>query len=326
MTSSIDEERAGAAEEFRPQVSVVVCAYSNERLPQLKETIASLKKQTYAPSEIVLIVDHNPELQAELERSAGDSLRIAPNTGDRGLANARNTGISLATGELVAFIDDDAAADSRWLEELVACYQDPAVIGAGGRIDPVWEGGAKPAWMPEEFLWVIGCSYRGMAEGSIRNMIGCNMSFRSSVFEEVGGFNPDIGRLGSQPLGCEETEICIRALERWPGKRIMYTPGARVNHHVSLSRQTVRYFARRCYFEGVSKVVVRRLWGGAATSAEGDYLSRTLPSGLLREGANLIRLRDPVRSASRIGMTALGVGAVGAGFAFELVRGKIGRR
>jgi len=200
MTSSIEEERAGAAEEFRPQVSVVVCAYSNERLPQLKETIASLKKQTYAPSEIVLIVDHNPELQAELERTAGDSLRIAPNTGDRGLANARNTGISLATGELVAFIDDDAAADGRWLEELVACYQDPAVIGAGGRIDPVWEGGAKPAWMPEEFLWVIGCSYRGMAEGNIRNMIGCNMSFRSSVFEEVGVFNPDIGRLGKAVL------------------------------------------------------------------------------------------------------------------------------
>jgi len=72
-----------------------------------------------------------------------------------------------------------------------------------------------------------------MAEGSIRNMIGCNMSFRSSVFEEVGVFNPDIGRLGSQPLGCEETEICIRALERWPGKKIMYAPGALVNHHAS---------------------------------------------------------------------------------------------
>jgi len=326
MTSSIDEERSGTAEEFRPQVSVVVCAYSNERLPQLKETIASLKKQTYAPSEIVLIVDHNPELQAELERTAGDSLRIAPNSGDRGLANARNTGISLAKGELVAFIDDDAAADGRWLEELVACYQDPDVIGAGGRIDPVWDGGTKPSWMPEEFLWVIGCSYRGMAEGSIRNMIGCNMSFRSSVFEEVGVFNPDIGRLGSQPLGCEETEICIRALERWPGKKIMYAPGALVNHHASLSRQTVRYFARRCYFEGVSKVVVRRLWRGAATSAEADYLSRTLPSGLLREAGNIVHLRDPRGSASRIGITALGVGAVGAGFAFEFVRGKTGRR
>ncbi|TMG06793.1 MAG: glycosyltransferase family 2 protein, partial [Chloroflexi bacterium] len=244
MSPSIEEKRAGLSEDFRPRASVIVCAYSNERLPQLKETIASLQKQTYPPSEIVLIIDHNPELQEELERLASDTLRIAPNSGERGLANARNTGIALAEGEVLAFIDDDAAAESRWLEELVACYQDPDVIGAGGRIEPVWEGGRKPAWLPEEFLWTIGCSYRGMAEGSIRNMIGCNMSFRSSVFEEVGLFNPDIGRLGNQPLGCEETEICIRALERWPGKKIMYAPEALVYHHASLARQTVRYFAR----------------------------------------------------------------------------------
>lgn len=325
MSPSIEEKRAGLPEDFRPRASVIVCAYSNERLPQLKETIASLQKQTYPPSEIVLIIDHNPELQEELERLAGDTLRIAPNSGERGLANARNTGIALAEGEVLAFIDDDAAAESRWLEELVACYQDPDVIGAGGRIEPVWEGGRKPAWLPEEFLWTIGCSYRGMAEGSIRNMIGCNMSFRSSVFEEVGLFNPDIGRLGNQPLGCEETEICIRALERWPGKKIMYAPEALVHHHASLSRQTVRYFARRCYFEGVSKVVVRRLQGPAATSAEVGYLSRTLPTAVLREARNVVLLRDAGAAASRIGMTALGVGAVGAGFAFEFLRGKIRR-
>ena len=261
MTTSIDGERAGTDPEVGPRASVIVCAYSNERLPQLNKTIASLQKQTYPPSEIVLIVDHNPGLQAELERTTGESVRVAANSGDRGLASARNTGIAIAQGELVAFIDDDAAADDGWLEKLVACYEDPDVIAAGGRIEPVWEGGKKPAWMPEEFLWVIGCTYRGMAEGSIRNMIGCNMSFRASVFEEVGPFKPDIGRLGNQPLGCEETEICIRALERWPGKKIMYAPQALVHHHASLSRQTVRYFARRCYFEGVSKVVVRRLWG-----------------------------------------------------------------
>jgi GT2 family glycosyltransferase len=325
MSTRVEEERAGV-EDFKPRASVIVCAYSNERLAQLKETIASLQTQTYPPSEIVLIVDHNPELQKEFEKLADDSLRIAPNSGERGLANARNTGIALAEGEIVAFIDDDAAAESRWLEELVACYRDPDVIGAGGRIEPVWEGGRKPAWMPDEFLWVIGCSYRGMAEGSIRNMIGCNMSFRSSVFEEVGPFNPSIGRLGNQPLGCEETEICIRALEHWPGKKILYAPKALVRHHASLSRQTVRYFARRCYFEGVSKVVVRRLWKGAGTSAEVGYLSRTLPRGMLREARNVVRLKDPSGSASRIGMTALGVGAVGAGFAFEFLRGKLGRR
>jgi len=326
MSGSTGKDSAGRAGDVRARASVIVCAYSNERLPQLKETIASLQNQTYPPSDIVLIVDHNPELEDELRSLAGDSLRIAPNSGERGLANARNTGILLAEGEIVAFIDDDAAAETKWLEELVACYDDPEVIGAGGRIEPVWEGGGKPSWLPDEFLWIVGCSYRGMAEGSIRNMIGCNMSFRASVFEEVGVFNPDIGRLGTHPLGCEETEICIRALERSPGKKIMYAPGALVQHHSTLSRQTVGYFARRCYFEGVSKVVVRRLWGAAATSAEAGYLSRTLPSAVLREAGNLVRLRDPGGSASRIGMTALGVGAVGAGFAFEFIRGKVRRR
>jgi len=321
----MEGEHETTAENGKPRASVVVCAYSNERLPQLKETIASLQNQTYPPSEIVLVVDHNPDLQEELASLAGDSLRIAPNGGERGLANARNTGIGLAEGNVLAFIDDDAAAESRWLEALIACYEDPDVIGAGGRIEPVWEGGRKPTWMPDEFLWVIGCSYRGMAEGSIRNMIGCNMSFRSSVFEEVGVFNPDIGRLANQPLGCEETEICIRALEHWPGKKIMYAREALVHHHASLSRQTVRYFTRRCYFEGVSKVVVRRLWGAAATSAEVGYLSRSIPSAVLREAGNVVRLRDPGGAASRICMTALGVGAVGSGFAVELVRGKIRR-
>src|SRR5437899_12967011 len=117
-------------------------------MPQPTEPIASHQKQTYHPSEIVLIIDHNPELQEELERLASDTLRIAPNSGERGLANARNTGIALAEGEVLAFIDDDAAAERRWLEELVACYQDPGVIGAGGSIEPVWEVVRKPAWLP----------------------------------------------------------------------------------------------------------------------------------------------------------------------------------
>jgi GT2 family glycosyltransferase len=307
-------------------MSVIVCAYSRERLQQLRETISSLQTQTYPAKDIVLIIDHNPELQKELEALADGHLRIAANTGERGLASARNTGIDLAQGELMAFIDDDAAADSTWLERLVECYEDPDVIAAGGRINPVWEGGRRPAWLPEEFLWVVGCSYRGMAEGSIRNMIGCNMSFRSSVFREVGVFNPAIGRLGNQPLGCEETEICIRALERWPGKRIMYVPEAVVNHHASRSRQTVRYFTRRCYFEGVSKVVVRRLRGSAGTSSEMGYLSRALPAAVLRDARDAVLLRGTLDSLSRIVMVTLGVGAVGAGFAYGLIRERGGQK
>lgn len=300
----------------RPLVSVVVCAYTSERLAQLRHTIASVLNQTYTPREIVLVVDHNPDLHTQLAPLANDDVRIASNKGKRGLADARNTGIAMARGEIVAFIDDDADADYHWLERLVESYRDPAVIGNGGRIVPVWEEGPPPAWLADEFLWVIGCTYRGMPErGPVRNVIGCNMSFRSSVFEEVGSFNTEIGRLGNQPLSCEETEMCIRALQRWPDKKIVYAADAVVHHHVSPSRRTLRYYARRCYFEGVSKVIVRRLCGADGTSSEFKYLSRALPQAILRNVANVLLLKDVSASLSRVGTITLGVGAVGAGFA-----------
>ena len=316
MSAAKNHAASARVDEYQPLVSVVVCAYSSERLAQLHETITSLQKQTYTTREIVIVVDHNPALKDELEGLAGDGIRVAPNGGQRGLADARNTGIALAKGEIVAFIDDDAAAENEWLERLVESYRDPAVIGNGGRIVPVYEGGPAPVWLAPEFLWVIGCTYRGMPEkGPVRNVIGCNMSFRSSVFQEVGTFNTGIGRLRNQPLGGEETEICIRALNRWPDKKIVYAPDAVVYHHVSRSRQTIRYFARRCYFEGVSKVTVRRLWGAAGTSSEVKYLSRALPQAILHNIRNVVLLRDVSTSLSRVGTITLGVGAVGAGFA-----------
>jgi glycosyltransferase involved in cell wall biosynthesis len=303
-----------------PLASIIVCAYSNERLAHVRETIASLERQTYRTKEIVIIVDHNPELQQELAKLEREGIRVSHNTGRKGLADARNSGIALAQGEIVAFIDDDATADTRWLEELIACYEDPRVIACGGAILPVWDGGDRPNWLPEEFLWIVGCTYRGMqTNGNIRNMIGCNMSLRSEVFREVGGFDTSVGRLSTQLLGCEETEICIRAIARWPEKRIVYTKKAIVHHHVPRPRQTVRYFARRCYGEGVSKVVVRRLWGAPGTSAEMSYLTRALPLAILRNLRNVLIIRDVRGSISRVGMITAGIAAVGAGFVSGMI-------
>jgi glycosyltransferase involved in cell wall biosynthesis len=322
MTDTATDPRATThIEKHPPLVSVIVCAYSEERLAQLRQTIASLERQTYPAKEILVIIDHNPALKEALGDLANRHIHIASNTGQRGLADARNSGIDLAKGEIVAFIDDDADADDRWLERLVESYEDPAVIGNGGRIEPVWEGGPPPAWLPPEFLWVIGCTYRGMPDhGPVRNVIGCNMAFRSSVFQEVGKFNAGIGRLRNQPLGGEETEICIRALNRWPDKKIVYTPSAIVHHHVSRSRQTIDYFARRCFFEGVSKVIIRRLWGEAGTSSETAYLTRALPQAVLRNLKDVVLLNDVAASLSRMGTIMLGVSAVGAGFATEILR------
>jgi len=304
-----------------PLASIIVCAYSNERLAHVKETIASLERQTYRKKEIVIIVDHNAALQQELAKLEREGIRVSHNNGRKGLADARNSGIALAQGEIVAFIDDDAAADDQWLEELIACYENPRVIACGGAILPVWDGGDRPNWLPEEFLWIVGCTYRGMqTKGAIRNTIGCNMSFRSEVFREVGGFDTSVGRLSTQLLGCEETEICIRAIARWPEKRIVYNENAVVHHRVARPRQTIRYFARRCYGEGISKVVVRRLWGRPGTSSEMSYLTRALPRAILENLQNVLFLKDVPGSISRIGMITAGIAAVGAGFVSGMIK------
>ena len=115
---------------------------------------------------------------------------------------ARNTGVALATGAVVAFIDDDAVADTDWLKYLGAAYAHDGVLGVGGAIEPAWQHG-RPAWFPAEFDWVVGCTYRGVPEfaGPVRNLIGANMSLRREVFDVVGGFNEGVGRVGAVPLG-----------------------------------------------------------------------------------------------------------------------------
>jgi len=157
------------------------------------------------------------------------------------------------------------------------------VVGAGGFAAPVWAAG-RPAWFPREFDWVVGCTYRGMPETAspVRNLIGCNMSFRREVFEEVGGFTAEIGRLGTRPVGCEETELCIRIGQRRPASVLLFDPRAVVHHNVPASRATWSYFRSRCYAEGLSKAAVAALVGAdSALESERRYATRTLPAGVL---------------------------------------------
>ena len=80
----------------------------------------------------------------------------------RGISGARNSGIAAARGAIIAFLDDDAIAAPDWLEQLLAGYSSPNVLGVGGAIEPQWQGG-RPRWFPPEFDWVVGCTYLGHA-------------------------------------------------------------------------------------------------------------------------------------------------------------------
>jgi glucosyl-dolichyl phosphate glucuronosyltransferase len=291
-----------------PTISVVICAFTSERLQVMGEAVDSLRAQTLPPHEVVLVIDHAPELLEQV-RGLWPDLKIVANREKQGLSGARNTGVAEADGEIVAFLDDDAIAAPDWLQHLARAYADPRVLGAGGTVRPRWVEG-EPAWFPAEFDWVVGCTHSGMPRRlePVRNLVGANMSFRRAPLVEVGGFSHDLGRVGSLPVGCEETDLSIRVHQRWPEAEILYDPDARVEHVVPAARGTVRYFVDRCRAEGRSKAVLTGMVGSDdGLSSERSYVRRTLPLGVLRG------LRDALRGEAgglgRAAMIFLGLAA-----------------
>lgn len=265
------------------EVSVIICAYTEKRWHDLCAAVASLLRQTLPATEIIVVIDHNPTL-LQLARAHLSGITLIENTQKRGLRGARSSGVLATHGEILAFLDDDAIAEPDWLEQLCAGYVDLNVLGTGGFIAPLWST-KKPAWFPEEFYWIIGCTYKGMPqeESPIRNPIGANMSFRRESFETIGTFRCDGFDLAHQHAGgCEETEFCIRALQYWPQRHILYLPKARILHRVSCSRTHLRYIYKRCYAEGLSKAVIASTVGRhASLASEYPYVLHTLTKGIV---------------------------------------------
>lgn len=297
-------------------VSVIVTTYTERRWECLVDALASLRRQTLAPREVIVVVDHNPKLLSrvrdEMRDEMGDVLAVESRH-PPGLAGARNAGLAVARGTVVAFLDDDAEAWPDWLERLLSTYSDGRVVGVGGSIEPQWQA-RRPEWLPEELDWVVGCSYAGLPTrvASVRNLIGCNMSFRREPALGIGGFRTGFGRVGAVPLGCEETEFCIRLRQRWPDQVLIHQPRARVAHQVPAERGRLRYLARRCYSEGLSKAQVARSLGSQdGLSTERSYVLRTLPRAVVRGLAESARGEGPgglKRSAAVISALLLTAG------------------
>ncbi|MHB1504211.1 MAG: glycosyltransferase family 2 protein [Acidimicrobiales bacterium] len=295
-------------------VDVVICAYTEKRLDSLMKAVHSVQFQTVKPEQIILVIDHNPLLAQRLAPLL-DGVTLVENASAKGLSGSRNTGIRHGRAPVVAFLDDDAVASPGWLAGLMAPYADPAVVAVGGSAKPRWAGPA-PRWFPPEFGWVVGCSYLGQPEdvAIVRNLLGSNMSIRRDVFEQVGGFSGTMGRVGTHPRGCEETELCIRATQALEGSRILYDPAVSVDHLVGIERASIGYYARRCFFEGRSKADVARLVGHAdGTAAERSYTLHTLPRGVGRNLAHLVGQGDWY-GAARAAAIVAGFLATSAGY------------
>ncbi len=309
-----------------PRVSVVLCCYTLKRWDDIARGVSAVGAQTLRPEVIIVVVDHNDELltraAAELPGLTDVAVEVIANADDQGLSGARNTGIRHARTEAIAFLDDDACPEPTWLAEMAAELADEHVVVVGGRSVPGWPD-ERPGWFPPEFDWVVGSSYRGMpvVSSDVRNVHGASMLFRAATFAQVGGFAEGVGRIGVIPLGCEETELCIRISQDIPDARIRYVPTSVVRHRVSEDRVRYRYFVTRCWAEGLSKALISTMVGREeSTSDERAYSTKVLPRAVLGDLRRAVT-GTPV-AALRAATIVVGFVVTAAGFA----RGTVAQR
>ena len=293
----------------RATVSVVICAYMDDRWPQLKKSVASVEAQTSPPIEIVVCIDHNEELLRKSkeyfgrERPAGAvPVIVLANKYNGHLGAARNTAAEFASGEVIAFLDDDAAAAAEWLERLIAPYDDKRVGAVGGAPLPVFETG-RPRWYPYEFDWVFGCAYRGLplTRAPLRHLIGANMSARRSALRTVGGFHSD---------HLDDMDMSHRIAHAQ--HRVLYEPRAIVHHFVPATRTTWHYFWRKCYLANQRKVTVfSGMQEAASLGAELAFVTHTLTMGVLAEIRQVIR--GDLYGLARVGAMIAGIAIAGLG-------------
>ena len=252
-----------------PLVSVVIACPNGSWM--LDECLSALERQTYRNFEVIVLPDAAP---ADAQSSPCTFQLSTVPTGKVRPAEKRNIGITAAKGEIVAFIDDDAYPDARWLENAVKYFGEPTIGALGGPgVTPPGDGfWAKCGGRVYENIFVSG-NYRyrylgGRVRKDIDDYPSCNLFVRKDVLTSIGGYRTDFWP-GEDTLLCED-------IVRKAKKRIVYDPWTLVYHHrrplfAAHLRQLGRYGFHRGYF-------VKRF---PATSCKLSYFVPTLFVGYL---------------------------------------------
>ncbi|MFC3956984.1 glycosyltransferase [Halovivax cerinus] len=301
------------------KVSVVICTYSPDLYDDFCEAVESVLEQDYDTVEVVAVIDGSDSVGERVRRDWDDhdSVAIVENDETIGLSASRNRGSEEATGDVIAFMDDDAVAAEGWVQELVRTYTETDVEAVGGKMLPLWVA-EEPWFLPAEFYWLVGVTHRGFpAEGPVRNTFGSNISFRATVLEELDGFDETLGRKGSGQVQGEETELASRVRQELDGT-LYYTPDAAVYHKVFSYRTQPLWLGKRAFWQGYSKSVMEQRLSEPSPT-ESAFLRQLLFSFVPSRLRGLVS--DPSRSSlAQLLMLFVLTGLVGFGYLYGTAR------
>ena len=314
------------------KVSVVVCTYAMDRYNAFSAAVESVLTQAYDPVELVVVVDGNPEVYERVVEDFGDadkrgvtSVILHDNDENHGISYSRTKGGELASGEVVAFIDDDAAAETDWIEQLIQVYEETDAVAVGGDVRPNWQT-EKPMFFPEEFYWLVGCVEPDFAEHleEVRNTYGSNISYRREAFLAVGGYDPSTGRKGDKHLQAHEAPVGVRLLREY-GKGMVYTEDAVVHHTLFDYRGEFRWLVFRSFWQGYSKRVFDLLYPDAPDD-KNDYLQWLVGNRVPRRIAGLPESSSKVAALAQLVAIVVLTAAVGLGYAVAVATPAVAER
>ncbi|HYP21254.1 MAG TPA: glycosyltransferase [Chloroflexia bacterium] len=231
-----------------PRVSVVVCSYNGGRT--IRDCLEGLLELEYPDFEVIVVDDGSTDATAAVASEYGCRVISTPN---RGLSSARNTGMEAATGEIVAYIDDDARPDPHWLEYIASTFLGTGHVAVGGpNIAPEGDGLVAEcvANAPGGPVHVL------LSDSEAEHIPGCNMAFRRVALQEIGGFDPQYRVAG------DDVDVCWRLREK--GWTLGFSPAAVVWHH---RRDTVRAYWRQQVGYGRAEAMLEREWPGKYNAA-----------------------------------------------------------
>ena len=223
-----------------PRISVVVCSFNGAST--IRETLEGLQNLDYPDFEVIVVNDGSTDSTREIVSTY--PVRLI-NTQNRGLSQARNTGIKAATGEIVAFIDDDAYPDIHWLRFLALALMDEKYVGAGGpNLSPLNDG-----WKAEAIANAPGPNPVLLSDRIAEHLPGCNMAFRREALEAIDGFDPIFRVAG------DDVDLCWRL--RGQGGVIGFAPTAMVWHH---RRKSIQKYWKQQLGYGRAEALLERKW------------------------------------------------------------------
>jgi O-antigen biosynthesis protein len=224
-----------------PKVSVIVCTFNGSRT--LSQCLESLLRLDYPNYEVIVINDGSTDATSQITQTYGFRLITTEN---RGLASARNTGLKASTGEIVAYIDDDAYADPHWLRYLASTFMNTRHVGVGGpNIAPPDDGLVAEcvAHSPGNPVHIL------LSDSEAEHIPGCNMAFRKTALEAIGGFDPQFRLAG------DDVDVCWRLQQK--GWTLGYSAGAMVWHH---RRNSIRAYWRQQHNYGKAESFLEKKW------------------------------------------------------------------